>query len=159
MRTVFSTNVYLLPNICIHTYIFPYLQTWTPWHHNNFYVFASWIYEESTYSFQFYRALIRMLAHGLDQLVDLLVVFQGVPQGVLGAEQPLAEAVHLRVQGRGVQHGVPPVVRRRSFPTLKSTWGRKMMPWIKTHTIKYKDIKSAFWYVDLSGVISDYKLI
>lgn len=60
-----------------------------------------------------------MPAHGLDQLVDLLVVFQGVSQGILRAEQPLTEAVHLRVQGRGVQHGIPPVVGRRPFPTLK----------------------------------------
>lgn len=51
-----------------------------------------------------------MPAHGLDQLVDLLVVLQGVPQGVLGVQQSLAEAAHLRVQSRGVQHGVPPVV-------------------------------------------------
>ncbi len=42
-----------------------------------------------------YRAFIWMPAHGLDQLVDLLVVFQGVPQGVLSAEQPLAETAHL----------------------------------------------------------------
>lgn len=58
-----------------------------------------------------YRAFFWMLAHGQDQLVHLLVVFHRVPQGVLRAEQPLAQAVHLRVQRRGVQHGVAPVVR------------------------------------------------
>lgn len=67
--------------------------------------------ERVSVSLPLYRAFLRVLAHGQHQLVDLLVVFQGVPQGVLSVEQPLAEAVHLRVQGRGVQHGVPPVVR------------------------------------------------
>lgn len=68
-----------------------------------------------------YQAPVRTLPHGLDQLVHLLVVFQGVPQGVLGAEQPLPEAVHLRVQRRRVQHGVAPVIWRRALPALEGT--------------------------------------
>lgn len=53
---------------------------------------------ETVNATSFYRAFLWTPAHGLDQLVDLLVVFQGVSQGVLGAEQPLAQTVHLRVQ-------------------------------------------------------------
>lgn len=60
--------------------------------------------------FQFHLAFVRVFPHGLDKLIHLLVVLQGVPQGVLGAEQSLAQAGHLRVQSRGVQHGVAPVV-------------------------------------------------
>lgn len=57
-----------------------------------------------------YRAFVRTLPHGQDQLVHLLVVFQGVPQGVLRVEQPVSETIHLRVQRRRVQHGVAPVI-------------------------------------------------
>lgn len=78
-----------------------------------------------TFSVLFYQAFIWMPAHSLDQLVDLLVVFQGVPQGILGAEQPLAQAVYLRVQSWGVQHRVPPVVRWCSFSALKHTNERR----------------------------------
>lgn len=39
---------------------------------------------------QLYLALIGSRAHGLHQLVHLLVVFQSVPQGLLGAQEPLA---------------------------------------------------------------------
>lgn len=68
-----------------------------------------------------------MPAHGLDQLVDLLVVFQGIPQSLFSAEQPLAKTAHFWVQGRGVQHGVPTVVRWRPFPTLKCTQGQDLL--------------------------------
>lgn len=87
---------------------------------NRFSCFSYWI-NESKVSMLFYRAFIWTPAHSLDQLVDLLVVFQGVPQGILSAEQPLAQAVYLRVQSWGVQHRVPSVVRWSSFSALKHT--------------------------------------
>lgn len=66
-----------------------------------------------------HRAFIGTSAHGLDQLVHLLVVVQGVPQGVLRAEQPLPQAVHLRIQSHRVQHGVASVIRGGSLPPLE----------------------------------------
>ena len=65
-----------------------------------------------------YGAFVGVPAHSLHQLVHVLVVLHGVPQGVLCAEQPLAQPRHLRVQGGGVQHGEPPVVRGGTLPTL-----------------------------------------
>lgn len=94
-----------------------------------------------------YRAPVRTLPHGLDQLVDLLVVFQGVPQGVLGAEQPLPEAVHLRVQRRRVQHGVAPVIWRRAFPALEGAR--------QEDSKRHRDGVSTFRFVDVCGFLSD----
>ena len=84
-----------------------------------------------------YGAFVGVSAHGLHQLVHVLVVLHGVPKGVLCAQQPLAQPRHLRVQGGGVQHGEPPVVRGGTLPTLGGVFGCVIFYRSQLKTIKH----------------------
>lgn len=73
----------------------------------------------------FYLALVWACTHCFHQLVHFLVVFQGIPQGLLCAQQPLPKPGHLCLCCRRVQHRISAVVWGWLLPTLASgnTWG------------------------------------
>lgn len=80
---------------------------------------------------QLYLALIGSHTHGLHQLVHFLVVLQRVPQGLLGAQEPLSQARHLGVRPRRFHHREAAMLRRRPFTPLRSGEGARNQTWSK----------------------------